>query len=179
MKYAQSLIPLLGIVFLLACAPAPVQTKASQPRGVSPVARAVSNATPVQIIASNVTEETEIKELVEGFGQRLQNVSLQGPDAAQEMQKQYSGFVSSALLDTWRSHILAAPGRIVSSPWPDRIEITSLSNAGPDRYAVTGVIIQITSTEVGSKKAAAQIPVHLAVERIQGRWLITEYTQEQ
>jgi DNA-binding TFAR19-related protein (PDSD5 family) len=69
---------------------------------------------PIQITASNVAEEAEIKALVENFAKRLQNVSLQAPDAAQEMEKQYAEFVSPALLALWKTDVFKAPGRIGS-----------------------------------------------------------------
>lgn len=115
---------------------------------------------------------------MENFGKRLQNVSLQSPDAAQEMQKQYSEFVSAALLETWMNDISKAPGRIVSSPWPDRIEITALTKEGSDKYVITGFIAEITSVEVVSGGAAAKMPVRIIVQKDQERWLITEYAEE-
>jgi hypothetical protein len=72
-------------------------------------------------------EETAVRDLVDNFGKKLRNVSLLAPDAAQELQKQYAEFVSPVLLETWMKDVSKAPGRKVSSPWPDRIEITSLA----------------------------------------------------
>jgi hypothetical protein len=126
----------------------------------------------------NTAQEAEIRALVEGFGKRLQVVSLQSPDAVQELQKQYSEFVSATLLEIWMNDISKAPGRMVSSPWPDRIEITTLSSEGSDRYEITGFVVEITGTEVSSGGAAAKIPVRILVQRAQGGWLITEYTEE-
>jgi len=116
--------------------------------------------------------------VVENFGKRLQNVSLQSPDAAQEMQKQYSEFVSAALLETWMNDVSKAPGRIVSSPWPDRVEIISLVKEGSDKYVIIGFVVEVTSIEVVSGGAAAKIPVRIVVQKDQERWLITEYSEE-
>lgn len=127
---------------------------------------------------NNTDEETEVRDLVENFGKRLQMVSLLAPNAAQDLQKQYSEFVSPALLETWMKDVSNAPGRMVSSPWPDRIEITTLTKEAPDRYVIDGFVVEITSTEVASGEAANKIPVHIVVERDQGHWLITECTQE-
>jgi hypothetical protein len=69
-----------------------------------------------------------------------------------------------------------APGRIVSSPWPDRIEISALEQTGADRYVVSGFIVEVTSVEVLNGGAAAKLPVQLTVERQQGQWLITEFS---
>lgn len=116
---------------------------------------------------------------MENFGRRLQDVSLQSPNAPQEIQEQYAELVSPALLEIWMNDVSKAPGRIVSSPWPDRIEITTLSKEGSDRYEITGFVVEMTSTEVASSQAAAKIPVHIRVQRDQGRWLISEYAEEQ
>jgi hypothetical protein len=67
---------------------------------------------------------------------------------------------------------------MVSSPWPDRIEIITLSREDSDRYEITGFIVEVTSTEVGSDEAAAKIPVRIGVQRAQGGWLISEYAEE-
>ena len=171
MKHIILAITLLTIISLTACS---VQ--------VSTSTETTANNTPMvtltQPTADNAAEESEIRDLVRNFGKRLQMVSLLAPDAAQEMQKQYSEFVSPALLEMWANNVSKAPGRIVSSPWPDQIEITTLSK-GSGRYEITGFVVEVTSTEVGSGEAAAKIPVRIVVQEEQGRWLITEDAEEQ
>jgi hypothetical protein len=117
--------------------------------------------------------------LIENFGMRLQTVSLQSPDAAQEIQKQYSEFVTPAILETWMKDVSKAPGRIVSSPWSDRIEISTLSKEGSDRYEITGAIAEVTSLEVVNGGVADKIQVRIVVQKDQGCWFIAEYTEEQ
>ena len=134
--------------------------------------------TPTQTTPNDSTEEAEIRELVETFGKTLQTVSLQAPDAAQEIEKRYSEFVSGSLLDMWMSDVSKAPGRIVSSPWPDRIEITTLAKEGSDRYVMDGFVVEVTSVEAVNGGAAAKIPVRVVVGKDQGRWVITEYAEE-
>lgn len=166
MKHLMLAITLLTAFVLASCAtPPPAATSA-----------------PVPISAThdeNADEaETEIRELVEHFGKTLRNVSLQAPTAAQDLQQQYSEFVSPALLEAWMNDVFSAPGRMVSSPWPDRIEITSLESETSDKYVIRGFVVEMTSTEVGSDEAANKIPVQMLVERRAGRWLITEYREE-
>ena len=182
MKHIILAITLLAIVSLVACtipSTTPAQTAASNTATVSPVARTTPTATPTQIATSDATEEAEIRDLVENFGKRLQNVSLLAPDSAQEIQKQYSEFVTPALLEMWMKDVSKAPGRIVSSPWPDRIEITTLSKADTNTYEITGFVVEITSLEVVNGGAATKIPVRMVVQKVQGSWLITEYAEEQ
>jgi len=171
---------LLVTVSLAACSiplAASVQTTGNTTT-VPIVTRTTPTVTPTQTTANNAVEEAEIRDLVENFGKRLQTVSLLSPNAAQEMQKQYSEFVSPALLEMWMSDVSTAPGRIVSSPWPDRIEITTLAKQGSDRYAITGFVVEVTSVEVVNGGAAAKIPVRVVVQKGQGSWLITEYSEE-
>jgi hypothetical protein len=147
-----------------------------------PGAQSRSGTTPGGAVAAtppsvgDTAAETKVRAVVEGFGKKLQDVSLQAPDAAQVMQEQYSEYISPALLDAWMNDVVNAPGRIVSSPWPDRIEISALEQTGADRYVVSGFIVEVTSVEVLNGEAAAKLPVQLTVERQQGQWLITEFS---
>jgi len=161
------LTTLLVIAFVLA-------NPFTQNSDIAPTQTPVSNITPT----SNVTKEAEVRDLIKDFGKRLQVVSLQAPDAAQEIQDQYSEFVEPALLEGWMNDTMNAPGRIVSSPWPDRIEISTLSKEGSDRYVINGFVIEVTSLEVANGGAAAKIPVRMVVQNDQGNWLIAEYAEE-
>ena len=180
MKSIILAVTLLVAISLVACTISPTTTTQTAGSNITPAStQSIPTITPTQTTLSNAAEEVKIRDLVENFGTRLQNVPLQAPDAAQEMQKQYAEFVSPALLEMWMNDISKAPGRIVSSPWPDRIEINTLSKENSDRYTITGFVIEITSTEVTSGEAAAKIPVRMVVQRGQERWLLTEYTEEQ
>ena len=173
------LMILLAAVSLVACATTtPTQTTASNTATVPPVARITPTATSTNTTVNYAAEEAEVRDLVENFGKRLQVVSLQSPDTAQEIQKHYSKFATPALLEIWMKDVSKAPGRIVSSPWPDHIEITSLSKEGSDRYEMNGFVVELTSLEVVNGGAAAKIPIHIIVQNDQGRWLITEYAEE-
>lgn len=137
-----------------------------------------TTVTPTQTIANDVIEEAQIRDLVISFGRKLQAVSLLSPNAAQEIETQYSEFVARNLLDAWEKDVTKAPGRLVSSPWPDRIEIASVEKKGSDSYEVTGFVVEVTSVEVVSGGAAARIPVHIVVQRDQRQWMITDYAEE-
>lgn len=179
MNLIRFAIPFLIAISIVSCATLPATTSPAIPidtEAVPPLPPETSMAT--QTGAGDEAEKAQISELVENFGRRLQNVSLLAPDAAQQIQKQYAEFVSPALLETWMNDLSAAPGRMVSSPWPDRIEIAAFEKINADQYAVTGSMIEVTSTEVDSGEAANRIPVHILVEKTQGRWLITEFAQE-
>lgn len=123
-------------------------------------------------------DEKAVADLVEDFGRRLQNVSLQAPKdvVGKSMQESYGGLVSPSLLAEWMNDPADAPGRVTSSPWPERIEILSVKKQSEDAYEVQGEVIEMTSEEKVSGGVAAKRPVTLVVERSENRWLITAVT---
>jgi len=176
-KYNLLIMIFLTMVLLTACATPPNQSGPGNSMPAAPVSSATN--TQEGTSTSDVSEEAQIKELVFNFGKRLQNVSLLAPDAAQEIKNQYSEFVSPSLVELWMDDVSKAPGRLVSSPWPDRIEITNLSKKGTDQYEVRGNVIEVTSVEVMNGEAAAKIPVRMVLQKVQGSWYITGFEQVQ
>lgn len=123
--------------------------------------------------------EQAVRDLTGAFGARLREVSLTAPaDIVQEsIRESYSPYVSTQLLDAWLSYPANAPGRLVSSPWPDRIDIRSITALSDTDYEVKGDIVEVTMTEAGNGGAAATRPVTLRVALVAGEWRITDLTQ--
>ena len=121
--------------------------------------------------ASEAAAEEAVRGVVEAFGKKLQMVSLLAPEDVlrESMREHYADYVSPALLEAWLNDPASAPGRLTSSPWPDRIEIKSVEQTADDAYRVEGGIIETTSAD---GEAAAKRPVTLEVRNIEGRWLI-------
>lgn len=119
------------------------------------------------------SDEQTVRDLVEAFGKSLQKVSLQAPGEIlkKSIHDNYSGCVSQNLIEKWISEPLSAPGRLTSSPWPDRIEIDGVEKTSDNEYIVSGSIIEITSS--GSEPAAKQLVI-LAVKKDGEHWLITD-----
>jgi hypothetical protein len=113
-----------------------------------------------------------VESVVENFGKKLQLVSLLAPEEIleQSMQENYGEYVSPALLEQWQQDPVNAPGRLTSSPWPDRIEILGTEKVSEEAYEVKGEIMEITSIE--SDEIAAKRPLTLVVEKTDGKWLI-------
>ena len=88
------------------------------------------------------------------------------------MQENYSDFVTPALLAKLQSNPENAPGRMVSSPWPDRIEIKSIEKVSEGTYNVKGEIIEITSLEQTNGGVASKRPIILEVKKLDNKWLI-------
>ncbi len=108
-----------------------------------------------------VREERQLEAvaLVEQFGERLQLVPLMGaPEVAvQAMREHYGPLVDPALLDTWTENPMTAPGRLTSSPYPDRIEVAGVTESD-GTYVVEGDIVEETSTgEAGRVRVAITV----------------------
>jgi len=127
---------------------------------------------------SNENTKDTVARLVKDFGSRLQAVPLQASKdiVTKSMQEKYSGLVSPTLLAQWQNDPLKAPGRLVSSPWPDRIQILTIKQTSEKAFEVKGQIIEITSTEKTSGGYAARRPINLVVEKIDNHWLINAVT---
>lgn len=121
-------------------------------------------------------EEQAVSAVVGEFGKKLQTVSLLAPDdiLKESIQESYGELVTSGLLENWLQEPQNAPGRTVSSPWPDRIEIESIEKISDDTYEVNGKVIEITSTEQENGGAAAKYPITLTVKSLDDSWLIDE-----
>ncbi|MBB6446755.1 hypothetical protein [Bacillus benzoevorans] len=126
------------------------------------------------------TDQEMIKNLVKKFGGKLQNVSLLAPQdvLVKSLEENYADFVAPALLEEWKKNPQKAPGRMVSSPWPDRIEISAIEKTTKNEYKVQGEIIEITSVEEEKGGAAAKQAISLIVKKVNGNWLINEVTLE-
>ena len=120
-------------------------------------------------------EDAAVTAVVQEFGGRLKNVSLLAPDAAQQIEAQYGQFTAADLLAVWMADPLQAPGRLTSSPWPDRIEIEAINLNDAGSYLVIGRVIEIASAEVGTDNTVASYAVSLTLAKSEDRWLIIEY----
>ncbi|MBP1743818.1 MAG: hypothetical protein H6Q58_796 [Firmicutes bacterium] len=129
----------------------------------------------IEVKNSDELNQKAVVSVVEGFGQKLKQVSLlaSSADLEKSMNEIYGDIVTPELLEKFLSDPVNAPGRLASSPWPDRIEIASVEKTSEGVYKVEGTIIEITSTEQGSGEAAAKRPVTLEVKKAVGKWLIS------
>lgn len=132
-------------------------------------------APPVNLEENN--EETVANTVLE-LGSKLQNVSLLAPQdtVAKSMQAYYGDLVTPALLEKWQADPQNALGRMVSSPWPDRIEVKTVEKTAEDKYEVQGEIIEITSAEKTNGGFAAKRPITLLVQKTGECWLINAIT---
>ncbi len=127
------------------------------------------------IIASRVEAEQEKQDillLVKGFGDTLKMVSITAPDdiAAKSIEEHYSDFVTPELLKMWQSDPKSAPGRTLSSPWPERIDVISIQANDDGTYTVSGEIVEVT---IQNGDAAIKYPVTLEVLKQNNQWRIS------
>lgn len=127
---------------------------------------------------TEATEKDAAAGLVQEFGSRLQKVSLQAPAdvLAKSMKEAYGDLVAPELLTKWAADPAHAPGRLTSSPWPDRIEIRSLEKAADGSYVAQGEVIEVTSVEKVSGGVAAKRPISVTVTKTGNNRLITAVT---
>ena len=130
--------------------------------------------------SESVSEEetTAITQLVEAFGKTLKAVDLAGPEAyvSAQIEHTYAPFLTSTFLSELQRSPESAPGRSVSSPWPERIEIASIKRLDRHTYQVQGNFILMTSVEVVNGGNAGTQPVILTVRDSGegGAWLIDD-----
>ena len=118
----------------------------------------------------------DVRQVVERFGERLKQVPLLAPDSivVREIREVYGSLVTPSLLDTWIAEPAGAPGRQVSSPWPERIEVDSMGPAGAGICRVVGEVVYVTSQEAMEGGAAFRERVVLRLSR-DGGWRISAY----
>ncbi len=123
-------------------------------------------------------DEEAVVNTVKGFGKKLQTVSLLAPKDMVEksIKENYGDFVSQELIAKWVRDLKNVPGRLTSSPWPDRIEIQTVKKLSENVYEVNGEMIEITSKESVSGGIAAKRPITLVVKKADRRWLIDDVT---
>ena len=127
--------------------------------------------------AATSSEDIAISAVVTNFGQAEQNVSLLAPDASTTIASDYGSYIAPALLSKWKADPTSAPGRVVSSPWPDHIVVNSITPTSAG-YEVNGTLVLMTSDNLEHDGSFGTDPLVIEVGSQGGRWLITSYTDE-
>jgi len=104
-----------------------------------------------QFYGNPLSRTASQEEVVKEFGTHLKNVSLLGEaeDVARAMEEHYGPFVDPDTLAAWKADPQSAPGRLTSSPWPDRIDVAATGTPiGSNEYRVEGVVVEMTSDNI-------------------------------
>ena len=114
------------------------------------------------------------------FVSTLKSVSLTADtQSVREAIDQYYGpYVTADLLTRWKESPETAPGRDVSSPWPDRIFIKQVSPQG-DGYVINADVLYMTSVEEATPEedAAGVTVVMMLVIPTDDGWRIAAYEE--
>jgi hypothetical protein len=127
---------------------------------------------------SSFADPAQVRMTVTAFGDQLQKMPLTAPPdlITKGMDLYYGMYVHPDLLAQWKADPLNAPGRLTSSPWPDRIDITSMTKNKDGTYTVDGDIVEVahgaTTTET-----VRSIPVRFTLAMGPDGWQITGYTK--
>lgn len=124
----------------------------------------------------NKPSEADARALVQEFGTKLKNVPLTGEEQAvrDAIRKEYSAFLTPELLASFQGEPHDAPGRLMSSPWPEKIEITKVWPIG-QAFVVDAEIVYLTSKEVAEGGEAYREKISLAVQKRGPKLLIADY----
>ncbi|MEK7602272.1 MAG: hypothetical protein AAB472_02200 [Patescibacteria group bacterium] len=118
-----------------------------------------------------------VRNVVYNFGDELKLVPTLAPHAefVTTMNKHYAMYVHPDLLNKWNAEPATAPGRVTSSPWPDRIDIDSMVKNKDGTYTVEAHIVQKASGQSSTTPALADIPIRLIITMGPDGFQITDY----
>ncbi|HEY0907926.1 MAG TPA: hypothetical protein VGE35_01110 [Candidatus Paceibacterota bacterium] len=115
-------------------------------------------------VQASPADRAAIEAFVVEFGTKLQSVSLLAPEPQLSASLgAYAPYVSSELLAEWKASPSNGLGRETSSPYPHRIQVTSVTVNNAGDYTVDANIIDVTNDQF--QDPAAVHPVTLIVEK--------------
>lgn len=125
-------------------------------------------------IRATIDSTEEARNLVIDFGEEMKNVSLLAPSdiLAASMDAHYGKYLAPELLSSWKHDPSTALGREVSNPYPDRIEIGSVTVDDGNEYTVVGRVIEITSDQAGTGNVTDTYEVTFTLKDRNGTLLI-------
>lgn len=117
-----------------------------------------------------------VSAIVNAFGANLKMVSLTAEPAliASAMDSYYKPYVTSRLLAKWKADPTTAPGKRTSSPYPEKIEITSVTQLSKKQYEVVGKVAEVATGSNGALTTAETYTLKLKLKYDDGIWLISD-----
>ncbi len=119
-----------------------------------------------------------IYQVVGEFGARLKDVDIDAPDQDIMTAVDYNlkQFITSELYQVFVHDKIRIPGRYMSSPWPERIEINSVQMLDSGSCTVHASQVMMTTDNVAHGGNAGEEPITLTLKKVNGIWLIDEVT---
>jgi len=119
-----------------------------------------------------------IYQVVGEFGERLKDVRVDVTASNQAMMAavdwNLKQFITDRLYQEFAQSPTKIPGRYMSSPWPERIEIKSVQMLDSGSYTVHGNQVLMTSDNVADGGNAGETPITLTLKKVNGAWLIDD-----
>ena len=125
---------------------------------------------------SSNSDTAQVRITVAGLGDQLQKVPLIAPPniVAFAMDQYYALYVHPDLLNKWKANPSEAPGRQVSSPWPDRIDVTQVTKGKNGTYVATANIVEMANGASG-QEVVGTVPIKFTLSKGIDGWQITAY----
>lgn len=125
---------------------------------------------------SSLSDDAQVRMTVSSFGDELKMVPLLAPGdlVGKAMDMYYSMYVHPDLLAKWKADPLNAPGRLTSSPAPDRIDVTKTTKNEDGTYTIEANVVETSS---GPDNALRENPIPVVFTLTLGPdgWQITGY----
>jgi len=116
----------------------------------------------------------------EVFGAQLKLIPLNAEKevVVESMDRYYAPLVEATLLTRWENDIANAPGRLTSSPWPEKLEVEKVTRTFGGEYRIEGRIVEVTSVEQAAEGGEARsYPVTLTMQKAGEKWVLVQYKQ--
>jgi orotate phosphoribosyltransferase-like protein len=119
-----------------------------------------------------------IYQVVGEFGARLKDVVIttSDQDVITAVDFNLKQLITDRLYQVFVQDKIRIPGRYVSSPWPERIEIASVQMLDSGFYTVNGSQIVMTDDTLAHGGNAGETPITLTLKKVKGTWLIDDVT---
>ena len=117
-----------------------------------------------------------IYQVVGEFGARLKDVVITASDqdVMTAVDFNLKQLITDRLYRVFVQDKIRIPGRYVSSPWPDRIEIDSVQMLDSGSYTIHGSQVVMTDDTVAHGGNAGETPITLTLKKVNGIWLIDD-----
>ena len=118
------------------------------------------------------------KAVLVAFGTKLKNVPLVGESTAltSAIEENYAPYVTPELLADWKANPAHAPGRLASSPLPDRLTVETMVAQGTGRI-INGEVIMVTIDQKPGESADTVPYIAQLIQTPRG-WKIAAYQEE-
>jgi hypothetical protein len=167
---------LAGIVGIVSTLGAGCSSTSTVPDRTNMALSTLSTSSAIIVTEATPSAEQPIRTLITTFGSKIKNVdqkAVKREDLRNQITDNYKGLISDALYSSWEANPALAPGRPASSPWPEQIEVSGISQTKPvisEAYEIQADLVWLTSQGESSKE-----PIIIRVVKEHDQWVIDDY----